>query len=517
MSSNLDRELVFWEFSDKPLHQRLELVAPPFGEPTDPFRQLNYIQSHVAELGCKTILLEQHYIDRHYIEDHSIFYSKNYRHLPNYCRRLHFFNLEPSAVKKRFEEIITAGKLEGISPYKREGALFSNDAYLGFCVIKPLDGSPVGRTVLRTYGPQAEGCFERRFASTRKYKVHIAGSELKIYGLGFQQQDVGVSACATTALWSSLQQGRQFENIRPATPAQITLFASQYSLPFGRPLPSEGLSVGQMCQAVQALGASPNMFRVFKEFESARSYIHAATLSGFAPVLIIQKKDNPNENHAVTVTGVKIDSSFDPKRAPTALVDRAAELTAAYIHDDRVGPYIRADVREENHSLYFDIDYRGAYKPETWLLTHILIPLHSKIRTSFTGLRRLTLKVIRECAQEMKVILSAGQTEFPRISFQMRIQRAIDYIEDLIYDKDSLSPKKLYEVFSTIPLSRYVGVIRIESEPFGSFDLLIDTTSTIRNVNYLGVVFKGDHHTHSKHFAEWLEGLCKCKTVIEIQ
>lgn len=407
------------------------------------------------------------------------------------------------------------GKSKGRSAYKRASAHFSEEAYLGFCVIKPLMGSPVGRTVLRTYGCEAEGSYLRVFSSIRGYKAHVSGSELKIRGLAFQQQDVGVSACATTALWSSLQQSIQFEEIRPATPAQITMLASQYVLPFGRALPSEGLSVGQMCQAIQALGVSPNMFRVVKEFDAARSYLHSVTLSGFAPVLVMQRFDNKDESHAVTVTGVKIDSSFDVGPSRTPMIDRARELRAVYIHDDRVGPYIKADIAESNKCLYLEIDYRGTYPAEKWLLTHILVPLHSKIRVTFTGLRRLATSVLIECAKEVdKLVTPTSRADFPKLVYETKVQRSTEYIEELIFEENGLSPTTLHEAFSRILYSRYVGIIRINSEAFGTFDLLIDTTSTMRNLNYLGVIFRGEARVFSLHFAAWLGKLCNCPSVV---
>lgn len=380
-------------------------------------------------------------------------------------------------------------------------------------------GSPVGRSVLRTYGKDAVGNYKREFSSIRGYKAHVLGAELKIRGLAFQQQDVGVSACATTALWSSLQQSSQFEEIRPATPAQITMLASQYVLPFGRALPSEGLSVGQMCQAIQALGVSPNMFKVAREpFAAARSYLYSVTLSGFAPVLVIQNLDKENVSHAVTVTGVKLDPSFDSKPSAIPIVDRAGALKAIYIHDDRVGPYIRANIfkRAADRGLGLNIEYQGAYKDERWLLTHLLVPLHGKIRVTFTGLRRLATSVIIECAKEIQSLLSpSSPSEFPRITYEVKIQRATDYLEELVFGENSATTETMSDVFSRIPFSRYVGIIRIRSEIFGSFDLLIDTTSTMRNLNYLGVIFKGGVCPFTAHFSDWIVARCKCPSVID--
>jgi hypothetical protein len=514
-----DDNLSFHDCKIESLAALLGLVAPPFDEPKNPFRQLDYILNHVKALGCQTIVLENHYIDRDYIEDYSLFYSKNYRNLPNFCRRLHFFKLERSRLEERFKRVLSEGKSEGRSAYKRAGAILSDDAYLGFCVIKhELMGSPVGRTVLRTYGEEAADNHQRVFSSIRGYKAHVLGAELKIRGLAFQQQDLGVSACATTALWSSLQQSTQFEKIRHATPAQITMLASQNILPFGRALPSEGLSVGQMCQAVQALGVSPNIFKVVGEFESACSYLHSVTLSGFAPVLVISSLDRKNESHAVTATGVKLDASFDSQSPVDRIIDKAQELTAIYIHDDRVGPYIMAKIFESDHCLCLAIDYADAYPREKWLLTHLLVPLHSKIRVTFTGLRRLATSVVMECAQEVEKVLSpSSRDQFPRLIYETKIQRATDYIEELVLGSDRVSNETLSEVLLNIRLSRYVGIIRVRSEAFGGFDLLIDTTSTIRNLNYLGAIFKGQPSRFTDRFSQWLSTRCSCPSVIDHQ
>jgi len=132
--------------------------------------------------------------------------------------------------------------------YRNACAEFSRTSYLGFGVIKPLGGTPVGRTMLAAFDPGSGDGFHYRFDCTCEYQAHLLGAELTVRGLGFQQQDVGVSACATTALWSAMQKVRDFEDIGTATPAQITTLASQYALPFGRSMPSEeALSIEQKC------------------------------------------------------------------------------------------------------------------------------------------------------------------------------------------------------------------------------------------------------------------------------
>src|ERR1041385_6830429 len=241
--------LQFLDFPSKALEEVLAITPPPF-IPTNPFSQLQYIHRYARDLHCRSIVLESHYIDRHFIEDYGVLYSRSFASPENYCKRLHFFSIESTEVKNRIEALLSDARELGKREFRHRCAELSKNAYLGFCVIKPLAGAPVGRTVLPG-NTESEELIQSLYPSTRRYVVHLAGCEFQVKGLAFQQQDVGVSACATTALWSSLQQSRQFEEIKPATPAQITAMASQYLLPYGKPIPSEGLSIEQMCQAAQ--------------------------------------------------------------------------------------------------------------------------------------------------------------------------------------------------------------------------------------------------------------------------
>src|SRR5215469_6885782 len=56
--------------------------------------QMVYLGEYLAALGCKTVVIEDHYIDRDYIDDVALFYSRSLRAYPNYCYRLHFFASE---------------------------------------------------------------------------------------------------------------------------------------------------------------------------------------------------------------------------------------------------------------------------------------------------------------------------------------------------------------------------------------------------------------------------------------
>ena len=147
----LKPELSIQPFTGKPLDGLLGLQPPTFLSAQEAFHQLTYVSQYAADLKCRSVALESHYIDRDHMEDHSVFYSKALFPYENYCRRLHFFSIEGDDVEKQLADIVATGAKEGRTAYDAACREFSKRAYLGFCVIKPLTGSPVGRTVLRCY------------------------------------------------------------------------------------------------------------------------------------------------------------------------------------------------------------------------------------------------------------------------------------------------------------------------------------------------------------------------------
>lgn len=352
----------------------------------DPYRQLRYLVDYLKhpQLSAKSILSEAHYVDRDYMEDHGVFYSRSLQPYPNYCKRLHFFDLTLSQLKKQLQLVASSSLAEAA---KIQTAL--TNAYLGFVVVKPLLGAPIGRTVLKPLPPEKGDGHFRRFGSVRDYQVHLLGFSLKVSGLAFQQQDEGVSACATTAVWSALQKMRNFEDIRVATPAEITSLATRHVLPFGRAMPSEGLSIDQMCQAIQALGLAPSLYRI-EAPEDLFAYLHAAERSGFPSILVWDDHPSkPKLRHAVAVAGVKILPGLDS--AAGNLNDLSSEISALYVHDDRIGPYLRTDVFK-NDKRRFNVSYPASNSPETWWASYLLLPVHPKIRLSFATLRKVSRK-----------------------------------------------------------------------------------------------------------------------------
>jgi hypothetical protein len=470
----------------------LDLRDPPFVDRAEAHKQLNYIDCYVRhrDLRCKSVVVEDHYVDRDHIEDHSVFYSKNLIDYPNYCQRVHFFSLTKDELRTEMRRIRALRASAGAELYASACAKFSCTNYIGFAVIKPLAGSPVGRTVLRPLQADSGKSHTREFNCVCDFDIHLLGLRLGISGLPFQQQDLGVSACATTALWISLQRARQLEQGGAATPAQITIRASQFALPFGRPMPSEGLSLDQMSQAVQSLGYSPSVY-LSNSFEVTRALLHSSISSGISPVLIIEKPGT-SDRHAIAAAGVALEAQSGPVLGEQSTEVRHAseDVVGLYVHDDRYGPYLKATIAKRDEDLLIRYEFKSQpqnQKPqaEEWTLTHVLIPLHAKIRLSFGELYRAGVKLLEE---EVQPYLTVKNSKAATI-WSSLILRSHQYVDSIL--ARSGMQNTVERLCSAMRLSRYLGVIHFENPGFDAFDVLLDTTSTARNLNCLGVVQLG--------------------------
>ena len=474
----------FRPFEIGKLAELLALKPPPLTQQA--LKQFEYIEKYLGTLECKSVAIERHYIDKDHIEDHAIFYSKSLYPYPNYCQRVHFFAVPAEAASNEVKRLAHGARKKSASEYSKECLRFSHESYLGFAVVKPLPGCPVGRTILRSLPDGDDDGITRRFPCTRISKIHFAGIELTIKGLVFQQQDTGVSACATTAIWSALHKMRDFEEVEAATPAQITMMAARYALPFGRAMPSEGLSIDQMCMAVQELGISPNLFRV-KNFPTARAYLYSATDSGIPSVLILQDSKS-DRRHAVTVAGMKLRSPHAETLVIQGQDDEAGDLLALYVHDDRLGPYLRADVYDQGPALVLEIrlEYEKEPRAEKWTLSHILVPMHGKIRLSFGAMRKVTVGDLVPRLHSARASRRIADANSP-VTFSNRIIRPQAYTEELLRNPD-IGFGSVDVLRSRVPFSRYVGIVRMRASFTAPVDVLMDTTSTLRNIICLGVL-----------------------------
>lgn len=206
--------------------------------------QGEYLISYLADLGAKTCILEEEYIDHDYMVDYQKYHSRSFAPDGKYTKRLHFFRVDFS--EKQLKESLQNNDVEYLQ---------RQEAYLGFVVIRPITdrlGMPlIGRTLLKAY-PEKEGNDSRHYL-TCKYSISLFGIPLEIDSLPFQAQDEGASACATIALWTVLHPLAERFEITRYSPAEITEIST--STPsISRRFPSGGLTIEQILNGVRSMG-----------------------------------------------------------------------------------------------------------------------------------------------------------------------------------------------------------------------------------------------------------------------
>jgi hypothetical protein len=162
------------------------------------------------------------------------------------------------------------------------------------------------------------------------------------------------------------------------------------------------------------------------------------------------------------------------------IVDTYSAVSTIYVHDDRIGPYVEAEIAEENGELIVRENTSADCERE-WRVRTVLVPMHEKVRLSFSALDIVLVKIIdlfKAALIELKV--SPPVKILPDVSIML----GVEYAAQLLETED---PKAVDEFLSTVALPRYVGVVRVGVRDAGAFDVLVDTTSTLRNPVFVRV------------------------------
>src|ERR1043165_6473552 len=225
-------------FDAKPDGLALYRVAQPHLEKGGLERLIAALSS-----SAKCIAVEREYIDKDYRDTFSNFHSKRFSTPSSPCLRLHFFSRDVTRVNLR-EACIDATKQKAL-----------NKAYLGYSIIRPTKPNCIGRTFLT---PSSRGPASA-FASLCDEKVSILGTELELKGFPFISQDADVTVCAESAVWMILRYFSNRYHLYPETyPFQVVNLTRDYSL--GRIIPSSGLYVWQMAEALRRIGRPPLIY-----------------------------------------------------------------------------------------------------------------------------------------------------------------------------------------------------------------------------------------------------------------
>lgn len=306
--------------------------------------------------GSRSCLVETRYIDADWRSEHARFYSTTYSRYPSVAHRAHFFACDlPDDLDD----------LSGLSGY-----------YKGYCVLRPLQSQPVGRTMLE---PPTELADAVRCESMET--VDVLGWRMTVRGMPFISQDAQYLRCAHADIWMTLRHSYLQHQLSRKLPGDVH-DAAMGGAVAGRQIPSDGLTQEQMLVAMTTLGLSPAVLPL-SEDEDADAENQAIGLGLFQ---IVCRYVNSNiapiinsRNHVWLIVAYR--------RTPR--VGESASKVVLYKHDDSAGPYIEVsnpweevvDEAEMCHGadLYATSDAVPIEVPIARIWAGVTIPLSPKI------------------------------------------------------------------------------------------------------------------------------------------
>lgn len=296
--------------------------------------------------GAMTAVIEGRYVDRDYRSEFMAHLAKRFEPLSAVTRRIHFFR----------------SRLESDEVWR----LREDPGYLGYMVIRPTQFGTVGRSVL-VPPPELSGAVRTSVPE----RVYFFGQLLTVRGVPFMEQDAQVDRCSHTAAWVCHYSAWVKHLVARRNVAEFSLLAD-HSLTGGRPLPSRGLTVGQLADLMRRFDLSPLLHEVSKledptpegwatepartdeeDRENRVTTICCRYLNSGVPLIVA------TANHAFVLCGYW--QEHEPKNGRTR--------TKLVRHDDQRGPYIvvadvLADVDEVTNHEYGSWDYLIVPLPE---------------------------------------------------------------------------------------------------------------------------------------------------------
>lgn len=480
-------------------------------------RQTLYLERYISELQATTILWEPNYFDRDYLAEFASFYSVSSKGYPNICERLHFFSEKVS----RRTLTAAAGGSESVLKRLQRG-------YLGFIVKRPIPAAPLGRTVLKWYPDKFAATTPRVPASSRKNFVHIAGVELYVEGLAWQQQDSGVGACATVSLWSMFQSSAFDDHHAIPTTAEITQAAHKRHSFGSRMFPSKGLNIIQVYEVID----ERNLVPLICEGDVKDSHLRtigfskgrfASTCAAFIrsgyPVLLSGRLINSSgeaDLHAICNVGFRsrIPSAGDPSTPDLA----ESNIQYLYVHDDNLGPNVRVRINEDRVPINWDptskktnFEQVVSLQPEgppsrhgnlqqsspiddvygKFVPTQLIVAANNDIRTDLDTLHKAAIKHASNIGEVLNRFANRHKLGEFNFVVASRLFKISDYLGRELQDRFDSSVKKSNALLSAVrlkltenvnPMSLHIAVVRIGlNDSTILVDILYDTTDSDRN------------------------------------
>lgn len=455
--------------------------------------QFKYLFKYLTSLDAKCIIVEEEYISKDYLYDYTAYYATCHKPYEKKCKRLHFFNNEFS--KEEFKKNL-------LCSVEEQKIFFSN--YLGCVVAKPIPHTVFGITLLKTF-KGSQNFNERNFWGTRKYKIHLFGTELEIDSLAFQEQDSVMAACATTAIWSMLNKACRGDYTILKSPGEITNDAGNILNDGSRLFPNKGLDKFQVCQAIFKAGlvcevnngdlwnSSVNPQGNVVPTVYLQKILNAYSSIGIPIILIIHVPTVDGYGlHAITVAGTNVATPMDV--IPRINIRWVAEnMEKFYAHDDQYGCFTKIKIK--NHDSIITPWTENHLTNEVTYVDSIIVPLYPKIRIPYQDIELIVAGV-----DAIITIFFLNASPQIDLVWDIKLMYSEDWKNEIKISENLSEAEKIEIIMEHYP--KYIWVARCYYGVKKIFDLAFDATDVsngmigLNGIIYINDAFRKKLHEH---------------------
>ncbi|HGT5663447.1 TPA: hypothetical protein ACM38Y_004604, partial [Escherichia coli] len=456
--------------------------------------QIDYIYRYLKDIKCKSVLLEPVYIDKDYLEDYKQYYVKGFNNKGYKTSRLHFFSTELShkILDKYLEDGITSDEIK-----------IFQETYLGFMVIKPLPKTFIGKTCLKPYDSLINS--DDKKCITREYCVDLFGIPLKVESIAFQEQDMVVAAYSTTAVWSSLHALNYCDIRTIPSCSEITINAINHINNSHNSFPNTSLTTKQMLRTIDVEKIKHHLFKVEQLNNESFHDIVKTHIDSKIPLLLRgsiygiaeNNKHTRKNDYTITILGYK----------------ERNKSKAIYIHDDRLGPFVRARYKKVNIESKFSWGLIVQEKDDQtrWVAPHevfipdILISLTPKKVRLSCDFAINTCSLIQLIYLKVLEIETSNVDALPKVEFSIKLKEISEIRENFLkYDfsksndfEAEIHCKKSRIDFLTQSYARYHWVASFKLNGEDAFDILFDATDIPQGDAVSAIIYKDIYNSNA--------------------
>lgn len=386
------------------------------------------------------IVIETPYVDKLYRDTYYIFYaSKHSQHFRDTIR-LSFFTTAIEETDFTNREI-----------YKTK----LTSAYAGFLVIRPTFSKVIGRMALSPLALK-----HHHFACCyAELNATVLSDKFVVTAFPHSSQDGHTITCAETTIWGIMEYfAYRYAEYKPVLPSVISKIIHKIS--FKRTFPSEGMTAEQVTYAIRELGFGAMIYSR-KKFRTEFNTLVSIYIESGIPVIGVLKNAKGSIGHAVNIIGREL---VDPEAVAQhhshektirggQLID-FNQIDRKYVYmDDNFPPYQLGGLNFPCQDYFTDSKEREKWNDVD--LTHIIVPLYSKIYLDAFRARKNFMKILN--SEEMEGSMNIRITDTRILKVFLASSRSFKQYISL----DSELPGIAKTVILATPMPKFVWLAEI--------------------------------------------------------